>query len=1066
MLKKIYFLGSFIIIILFVFLLTSCGETKVSFKLNFIVDSEVYATIDTNGNEVIQMPKDPVKEDYIFDGWYWDQNTWKEQFTAKSLLDAPLSSNMNVYAHFIDDSDLKGTNIEVDGARKLNVDGVGEVFYLSFNHSQIVCKFNDYIKTNPHTLWEISTDITGNNIISSKTVEMNPGDKLYYVYVTDKNGNHDTYFIMLHRNYIFNITFRTGGGTSCNSVQIEEGNYLENIPTSSREGYTFTGWDYDFKNNPIKRDIITNALWNANQYTLYLDANGGIVSQNELIVTYNESYILPTPTREGYRFNYWLDGNNRISNSGICYYTKDTTLKAKWSLNTYTITYDVDGGENNSLNPSTYTYESDTILLKNPSREGYEFLGWSTSENSSPVLNYKINHNSYGDIELKANWKANTDTPYKVEYYKENIENDDYSIMDTKYLYGQTDTKTNAFVNTLEGFTSLSFEQQNINGDGSTVVKIYYKRNKYDIRLYKFKGSNASIVMTRKYGTSVTISADSYDGYTFDGWYDGDKKVTSLITYSFTVPTTDLTYVAKWKANTNTPYKVEYYWQNIDDDNYSLHETKYLAGTTDTETQAKPENYDGFTLINNYSQSNIDGKGTTVIEIYYKRNTYDLSVSSNYENAGFLLNLTGKYKFNKKITMETTTNKGYTFEGWKLNGSFYTNEEIFEYTIGTSDISFEAIYTINKYSISIDNQVEGATILGITSGTEYEYNSNITITISNTNAKYLIWYFNNEVVYYGKSYTFNVPAGNLNIKIISSDTLPSFAYQRDSNVLYFGSYPQSIVNDTELISELNILAGKKPTANYDYNWISYGYRVNGGKKRIMFYQDIDIDNNYTYDYRGVYILEYRPGWALSPYTTEPYTNIDDNGYLINEVYWFKYEPIKWNILKETDGKALIVTDLLLDSQDFYPSRTSTTTFEHNGGKGYTSNYSLSNIRKWLNETFYNTAFNVLQKSLIEFTLVDNSSSSGNNSSYTCSNVSDRLFLLSKTEVNLYSSAFDLTPFSTAYAMCQGLTSSKNWWLRSAVSTQSVCIVNTDGSISNTTAANTFIGIRPALWIKL
>ena len=79
--------------------LSACG--KVEFKVNFVVDGEIYATVDTNGNEVIKMPENPTKEGYNFDGWYWDKDEWEKPFTANSLLDAPLSSDMSVYAKFV-----------------------------------------------------------------------------------------------------------------------------------------------------------------------------------------------------------------------------------------------------------------------------------------------------------------------------------------------------------------------------------------------------------------------------------------------------------------------------------------------------------------------------------------------------------------------------------------------------------------------------------------------------------------------------------------------------------------------------------------------------------------------------------------------------------------------------------------------------------------------------------------------------------------------------------------------------------------------------------------------------
>ena len=81
--------------------LASCGK-EIEFNVNFVVDGEVYAAVGTSGNETIKIPENPTKEGYNFDGWYWDNGTWQKPFTANSLLDAPLSSNMSVYAKWIE----------------------------------------------------------------------------------------------------------------------------------------------------------------------------------------------------------------------------------------------------------------------------------------------------------------------------------------------------------------------------------------------------------------------------------------------------------------------------------------------------------------------------------------------------------------------------------------------------------------------------------------------------------------------------------------------------------------------------------------------------------------------------------------------------------------------------------------------------------------------------------------------------------------------------------------------------------------------------------------------------
>ncbi len=77
--------------------LSSCFG-GVEFELNFIVDGEVYDTVKTSGKEVVKIPTDPTKDGYTFDGWYWDKDEWNKPFTANSLLDAPISSDMSVYA--------------------------------------------------------------------------------------------------------------------------------------------------------------------------------------------------------------------------------------------------------------------------------------------------------------------------------------------------------------------------------------------------------------------------------------------------------------------------------------------------------------------------------------------------------------------------------------------------------------------------------------------------------------------------------------------------------------------------------------------------------------------------------------------------------------------------------------------------------------------------------------------------------------------------------------------------------------------------------------------------------
>ena len=94
-------LSLLLLLSLCVSMLSSCSNLK--FKVEFIVDGEVYETVSTRDKSDIEIPKNPEKEGYEFDGWYLDEGKWNDPFTANSLLDTPISDDMvlKVYAKFI-----------------------------------------------------------------------------------------------------------------------------------------------------------------------------------------------------------------------------------------------------------------------------------------------------------------------------------------------------------------------------------------------------------------------------------------------------------------------------------------------------------------------------------------------------------------------------------------------------------------------------------------------------------------------------------------------------------------------------------------------------------------------------------------------------------------------------------------------------------------------------------------------------------------------------------------------------------------------------------------------------
>ena len=321
------------------------------------------------------------------------------------------------------------------------------------------------------------------------------------------------------------------------------------------------------------------------------------------------------------------------------------------------------------------------------------------------------------------------------------------------------------------------------------------------------------------------------------------------------------------------------------------------------------------------------------------------------------------------------------------------------------------------------------------------------------------------------------------------------ATSRVGEKITFGSYPQTKVTDATLTETLNGMSGTLPTSDNAQAWTSYGYYISGNVSNFMWYIDVEEGGE---KYRGVYFTSYRPEYTMEIPLAKDETYQYDNGYTTSIVYWFKYEPISWTILSEntTDGTALILCDMTIDSQAYQNeceydsnSRKCYNTLSGVPSGTYANNYAHSTIRKWLNETFYNTAFSELQKQIILTTTVDNSvaSTGYSSNSYACENTADKIFLLSAQEVTntAYGFASSTSNYDTArrkkttdYAQAQGaLTSTSTdyagyavwWWLRSPDDGESSAAhgVISDGRVGiGCMVYDAAGGVVPALQIKL
>ncbi len=323
------------------------------------------------------------------------------------------------------------------------------------------------------------------------------------------------------------------------------------LPMATRTGYTFLGWfnngqKYDSGVWKTANSITLTANWEANKYTLSFDKNGGVCNTTSQQVTYDQSYTLPTATRTGYTFLGWFSGEVEYVN-GVWKETSGVSLKAKWSANTYTITFDENGGVCDIESKDVVFDE--TYTLPTPTRVGYTFTGWMYNGSVVNAGTWKTaNHCTF-----VASWSANTNTPYTVNHLLQNITDDNYTLDVAQPLTGTSDTSVTPTVKTYTGFTSPASKTVNVSPDGSQVVNYYYTRNSYTVSFVMNGGESISTV-SRKYQANLDLPNGERNGYTFGGWFL-DKELANEFTG--TMPTQNKTVYAWW-AEENKPTDFTY----------------------------------------------------------------------------------------------------------------------------------------------------------------------------------------------------------------------------------------------------------------------------------------------------------------------------------------------------------------------------------------------------------------------------------------------------------------------------------------------------------------------------
>ena len=179
-----------------------------------------------------------------------------------------------------------------------------------------------------------------------------------------------------------------------NVAQSETGNVLRLTNLPSGENYVIEVTVTDIAGNTARAEETVKT----SDVNISINANSGTYSGINPIVSNGRTEVtLETPTRTGYTFTGWTADKGTIDGNKYTFAGENATVTANWKVITYNITYNLNGGNNNANNPSTYTVE-DSITIQDPTRTGYSFINW-TGDGTT------IAKGSTGDKTYTANWK-------------------------------------------------------------------------------------------------------------------------------------------------------------------------------------------------------------------------------------------------------------------------------------------------------------------------------------------------------------------------------------------------------------------------------------------------------------------------------------------------------------------------------------------------------------------------------------------------------------------------------------------------------------------------------------
>ena len=563
----------------------------------------------------------------------------------------------------------------------------------------------------------------------------------------------------------YTVTWNPNGGTVDPTSTIKtHGSTLDTLPTPTRAAdvqytYTFNGWFTAATGGTqvsafttVTGNVTYYAHWTATlrSYTATFNGNGGSTpSPSTITKTYgSELGTLPTCSRTGYTFLGWYTASS--SGTKISSATKITgtvTYYAQWSINSYILTYNVNGGNAVSPNSKSVQYGSAYGTLPTPTKNSdaeyiYTFAGWFTAASGGTQVTANTTMNAY-DTTIYAHWTATTRS-YTINYQTTygSLNRTSQSVAygskgsctltmpanDAQYTYTFQGWYTAANGGGTKVGSSLTLETPSVTGAATYYAYVTIAVNRYTFAFDANGGSTPSpSFITKDYneaiGTLPTCSraADNTYTYAFAGWFDTAAATGGTQLTTTTRVTSNSTWYARWTATYNN-YTVTWYGNGgtPSQSSSSFHYNDAL-GTLPTATRTGYTFNGWSTSANGPVNVSTTTKVTNNVTYYaiWQINSYTLTVTAG---TGGTVSGGGSYNYGATATLNATPSAGYHFVTWS-DGNTNASRTVTVTENATYTATFEQDPYLNLDKTSLTFEADGGT-------QTIEVTSNVNWTVS------------------------------------------------------------------------------------------------------------------------------------------------------------------------------------------------------------------------------------------------------------------------------------------------------------------------------------------------